>query len=401
MSTTSAPDGTAARSNLLLAAGVFGWLVVILSCLIRADLRAAAPALWWVACVIHLCLLLSLRGAFDHPRSGRWHVHGFALLAVGLAAAGVWPANGLTPVLLVTNAWMIGFVFHRPWVIAILIGQSIFLAVVMPTQGLDVTGVAGYAALLAFATLMVEIAVREAHARQLAATTMTRLDEANAVLQGVTVELASAHARLADQSRVEERLRIARDVHQTVGHELTALSINLEVASHLTEGDAASHVAAALTLAKSALTNVRDAVSTMRDGSGNLRAEIESLAASTPSPRVSVDIGPQVDSCGREVVGVLVRVAREALMSAARHSSAETAVIRIVRDEDVVVLRVDDDGQGILVVSEGNGLRGMAERVGQLGGELTLTTGPGAGFHLEARIPVEGPVPGGPEQVRS
>ena len=102
----------------------------------------------------------------------------------------------------------------------------------------------------AFATASSMLALREAAARE--------------ELAAVNVALRAAHAKLADNSRTEERLRISRDLHDTLGHHLTALSLQLDVASRVSDGKAAEHIRQAHAIARLLLSDVRDVVSTLR-----------------------------------------------------------------------------------------------------------------------------------------
>ena len=98
-------------------------------------------------------------------------------------------------------------------------------------------------------------------------TSYTALSEAKAreELAQVNAELRATQALLAESSRTAERVRIARDLHDLMGHHLTALSLNLEVASHVSEGKSLEHVQKAQTLTKLLLSDVRETVSTMRE----------------------------------------------------------------------------------------------------------------------------------------
>src|SRR6185295_9696641 len=110
-------------------------------------------------------------------------------------------------------------------------------------------------------------------------------------LARANVALIAAQDLLAQQSRVAERLRIARDLHDAVGHHLTALSLQLEVASHKADGAAAEHVHQAQSIARLLLADVRAAISAERDAAPlDLRPALERMVAATPGPRVELEI---------------------------------------------------------------------------------------------------------------
>ena len=100
----------------------------------------------------------------------------------------------------------------------------------------------------------------------------------------LNAELRATRVLLAESARVNERTRISRELHDLLGHHLTALSLNLEVAGHLTEGRAQEHVKQAHTLARLLLTDVREAVSQLREGDAiDLGAALLLLAEHVPA----------------------------------------------------------------------------------------------------------------------
>jgi signal transduction histidine kinase len=109
---------------------------------------------------------------------------------------------------------------------------------------------------------------------------------------GWNAELRATRALLAESARVNERTRISRELHDLLGHHLTALSLNLEVAGHLSEGRVKEHVQQAHTLARLLLTDVREAVSQLREGGAiDLGAALRPLgrerARASPSTWIS------------------------------------------------------------------------------------------------------------------
>jgi len=109
-------------------------------------------------------------------------------------------------------------------------------------------------------------------------------------------ELFAAQAVIASTVRNAERLRISRELHDAWGHELTALGLQLEIASHVTEsGRANDHVLQAKTISRALLTKVRDVVSTLQEAeSCDLQDAFEALASSVPRPVIHLDIGPEI-----------------------------------------------------------------------------------------------------------
>lgn len=243
-----------------------------------------------------------------------------------------------------------------------------------------------------FAVMTGQIARREIIAGRELARVHAELRDAHAELRRTHAELGAAHAeleaaqaRLAETSRTDERLRISRDLHDLVGHQLSALAVNLEVASHLAEGQAAEPVGQARTLAKELLVDVRDVVSRLRDPHTELRVALKDMAAAIPRPAVHLEVADDLPPLGTGPVEALVRCVQEMLTNAVRHSGAENVWVAVDHNAGRVRVTTRDDGRGATEVTPGNGLTGMRERVEGLGG--TLEVDGSAGFRVDVAIP--------------
>ena len=200
-------------------------------------------------------------------------------------------------------------------------------------------------------------------------------------------ELRATRALLAESARVNERTRISRELHDLLGHQLTALTLNLEVAGHLAEGQALEHVKRSHTLAKLLLGNVRELVSQLREtGAIDLAAALRPLTENVPSLDIQLEDPLNVEDPQR--AHVLLRCTQEIITNAVRHAGARHLWIKVYREApDRVVVEARDDGVGADMVNVGNGLRGMRERLQQCGGQLQIETRPGEGFRLRATVP--------------
>jgi signal transduction histidine kinase len=205
--------------------------------------------------------------------------------------------------------------------------------------------------------------------------------------------LARAQAVIAITARDAERLRISRELHDAWGHELTALGLQLEIASHVSEpGRAQDHVMKAKGLARDLLGKVRDVVSTLREGERcDLNDALAALARSVPTPAIHVDISPGV-RVGPEQAHALMRCAQEAVTNAVRHAQAANLWLQVTADGEGVRLVARNDGKARPVVSSpGSGLLGMRERLEHLGGKLAVRTGADFGFTVDAWLPSGAP----------
>ena len=206
-------------------------------------------------------------------------------------------------------------------------------------------------------------------------------------------ELRSAQAIIANTVRDAERLRISRELHDAWGHELTALGLQLEIASNVTEpGRANDHVLQAKGLARALLAKVRDVVAALREAERcDLKDALETLAKSVPTPVIHVDIAPGV-RVSPDRAHALMCCAQEAVTNAVRHADASNLWLRVTADGEGVRLVARNDGSTRPAASApGSGLVGMRERVESLGGKLAVRAGPEFGFTIDAWLPSRAP----------
>jgi signal transduction histidine kinase len=199
----------------------------------------------------------------------------------------------------------------------------------------------------------------------------------------------------ARRTATEERLRMAQDLHDGVGHGLAVIAMQAGVALHVLDRDTAK--------ARESLQAIRD---TSRESLDALRAELTRLATGpTAAPRgvgndlddlpglaariraggLQVELRTRYDAVPAEVSGAAYRVVQEALTNVLRHGGAAAARVAITTEDGALVVSVVDDGQGG-DVQEGLGLQGMRTRVERLGGTL-LVGQTGRGFEVRAAFP--------------
>ena len=221
-------------------------------------------------------------------------------------------------------------------------------------------------------------------------TSYTALREAKArsELAQVNAELHATQALLVQSSRASERIRIARDLHDLMGHHLTALSLNLEVASHVSEGKSLEHVQKAQSLTKLLLSDVRETVSTLREDTElDLSTALGALTRDIPDLKIHLDLPQDLELSDPHRAQVIVRCVQEVMTNTLKHAEAQNLWLELTRTPGGVEISARDDGRGAQEVTAGNGLSGMRERLTSLGGDLSLTSSPGEGFALRARLP--------------
>ena len=210
-------------------------------------------------------------------------------------------------------------------------------------------------------------------------------------LRRLNSELRATRTLLTESSRIAERVRISRDLHDLVGHHLTALSLNLEVASHLVSGTAQDHVRQAQSVAKLLLSDVREVVSQLRENDNiDLTEALKTLVEGVPGLAIHLDMPPRFSVDDPLRAQVLLRCAQEIITNTVRHSGARNLWLRCERtDSNELAIHARDDGRGAGQMQQGNGLTGMRERLAQVGGRLDIVTARDAGFALDAWLPLE------------
>jgi signal transduction histidine kinase len=221
-------------------------------------------------------------------------------------------------------------------------------------------------------------------------STYATLNEAKAKreLAQVNAELRATQLLLADSSRATERLRIARELHDVIGHHLTALSLNLEVASRISEGKTKEHVERSHSIAKLLLSDVRDVVRTLReDETIDISKTLNSLVEDIPKPHIHLTLPDDLELHDPTRVHVLLRCVQEVITNTVKHAEANHLWLSLERTPEGIVIHAKDDGHGAITVTTGNGLRGMRERLEGIGGKLSFSSSPGKGFELNAYLP--------------
>ena len=362
-------------------AGLGTWIVsslVTLTGIARGDLTWPSAGLW-LAAFAAFGLAFSLICWL--PR--RTRAVSVTLMAVQALAALAMVGLGrdtLCAAMLVIVASQTASHFGTRGAAAWVAAQTLLLALVLasffadasPLQVAAVAAAFGGFQLFALATAL--LADRERAARQ-------ELARANA-------ELHATRALVIESSRASERLRISRDLHDTLGHHLTALSLQLDVASRLADGRAAEHILQAHAIARLLLADVRDVVSQLRDSSVvDVADAIRRLVPAAGMLNVHLDAPPSLGVLENERAEAIVRCIQEVMTNAVRHGQARNLWITIADGPEGLGVHARDDGHGAGVLRWGNGLRGMRERFEALAGRVDVQTRAGGGFEVHGVMP--------------
>jgi len=377
------------HARLLRYAGLFTWAVMVLPLwLISGPVDDGDPskvgAGWhaWVAWAVFGFSFAWLSRTLDARRVSLLDYVLLALMIGSAVALSYYSNSGLGVLLLMVAACVLPWLLPLPLSIAALL-VSVLVVVPVYMRALEFSLVEAVMQSLLYAGFTCFVFATGYVARQqvLARDEQRRLN----------AELRATRALLAESVRVNERTRISRELHDLLGHHLTALSLNLEVANHLVSGQAQEHVTQAHTLAKLLLSDVREAVSRLRDDDAiDMRATLLPLADNVPGLRIDMDMPLAFLLDDPERAHVLLRCTQEIITNAVRHAEASLLRLCYRLDGDAVLLEARDDGRGADGATAGNGLLGMRERLAAHGGALQVETSPGNGFTVRLRLPVEG-----------
>ncbi|QXV58806.1 sensor histidine kinase [Amycolatopsis sp. TNS106] len=198
-------------------------------------------------------------------------------------------------------------------------------------------------------------------------------------------KLEAANQEIATLAVAGERERLARDLHDILGHSLTTITVKAGLARRILESGkddtrALQEIREVEGLTRSALSDIRATVSEYREVS--LSAEVAGARAALRAAEIDADLPHAVDNVDPALHRTFGYVLREAVTNVIRHSGAKRVKARFGK----TWLEVEDDGEGGDATA-GNGLRGLAERLDAVGGTLTATTPPGGGWLVRAEVP--------------
>ena len=255
-----------------------------------------------------------------------------------------------------------------------------------------------------FALVMVSTTIKEKKSREM--------------VERINRELVSTQHLLNQAAEQAERLRIARNIHDLLGHHLTALTINLQVAGRQTDTlqvDAASEenkqkvkesIEQCHGLSKLLLSDVREAVSDIRDKSSiELKSAISAISERLPNLKVEVEYANDVQIEDVNTADVVIRCIQESFTNSLKHSKATQIQVKFKQESNRVTIEIQDNGNAIVTkagtrgrksnikvntdkeIVSGNGLTGILERVNLLKGQAHFSLNE-IGFHTQLSVPI-------------
>ena len=315
-------------------------------------------------------------------------------LAIATIAAYIIPESG--------NLWLMALplvgqavlVLPRRWLV--FYSVLVVAAFIIPggfVYGWDnaLASVLGYTAGVVFVVVFTQVYANELKAR-------TEIQHLVARLEDMNRQLGAYAVQVEELATTKERNRLAREIHDSLGHFLTVVNIQLEAAQAVFESDpttAQDALAKAQALTKEGLAEVRRSVAALRASPMEgrpLEAAIEALLEKSRATGMLADlrVSGQARELAPQVEHTLYRVAQEGLTNVHKHARASHVTLLLdYSAEESVSLVLEDNGVGLDAegLGEGFGLIGLRERVIILGGDLTITSEHAQGTRLEVRIP--------------
>ena len=362
----------------------------VLKAVVDRDLLGSRLGLV-IAMASAYALLLTVALHFVEQRGTRAHLYALLGIAFALGAGAVMMSRGAAFLLLMPLVFT-GVIFLTPaGATAVVIACSVVTLSSWKLQGLSAAALARELAIwispLLFTVVLSRIVLSQHRARAEMEKLAHQLGDANE-------QLRSQAAAVEELAKTKERNRIARDIHDGLGHYLTVVHVQLEAAQALLARDprtAREALLKAQELTREGLAEVRRSVALLR-GSGPQRplvAAIEKLAGECSADGIATAL--KVSGTPRplpEPVEItLYRAAQEALTNVRRHARAAHLFIELAFSQsDGIRLRVEDDGVGDDGMGQGFGLIGLRERAESVGGKVAVRSARGQGFTLEVEL---------------
>ncbi|MEU4175679.1 sensor histidine kinase [Streptomyces sp. NPDC026589] len=359
-------------------------LSLVIGVLTLAMDELAMPAWAWSAILAVWFAATNLSVSPLPGRTGRLLFYGCAVLTSWVLLMTVSSSGSMVVTLLIVIAAMGTYLVPMGWVLCVVLLNCLATSAYAWSAGADLIKTIASAVFY----LIVHLAVVST------AYAMSREALLRAEMEQKNLELEAAGVLLEESAAASERLRISRELHDSLGHQLTVLSLELAAAQHRLEKEAAQHgegpavlehLRRAGSMAKDVLADVRSTVGELRVPSqADLQQDLERLARAVPSLEIHVEVDAEVDA-DEEKTAVLIRVAQEIITNTIKHAGAAELALTVKWEDGTLTLSGINDGATPRNITMGNGLTGLKERLKPLGGHLTVRTTPQ--FTVEARLP--------------
>lgn len=223
-----------------------------------------------------------------------------------------------------------------------------------------------------------------------------KTEKLNKELESANQTLKEYSTKLEELTVAKERTRIAQEIHDSIGHSLTALSMNLEFAENaisINPEKAKEVVRKAYNITKDCMVNLRKAVSMLKETSSleNLRKAINEIFKNfevTNKIRFILEMEEEVETVKPEIKYCIYKTVREAITNGIKHGHATFFTIEILKNSREVILQVTNNGLECDNITKSNGIIGIENRINALSGTVDFYSEKGSGFTIKANIPL-------------
>jgi len=223
----------------------------------------------------------------------------------------------------------------------------------------------------------------------------TRIESLNIQLEDANLTLKKYSAKIEELTIAEERTRIAQELHDSIGHSLIALKMNLEYAENVLELQpikAKEVINKAQSISKDCILNLRRAVNILKEDTsmGNLREAINELFQNfkeTNRIKMHLEMDEKVEATNPDIKNCIYKTVREAVTNGIKHGNATVFSIEVFRSSDMIILKVKNNGLECKSMIKSDGIQGIEDRITTLGGKVNFSCEKGYGFTIEASIP--------------
>ncbi|RWZ54517.1 sensor histidine kinase [Halobacillus fulvus] len=235
-------------------------------------------------------------------------------------------------------------------------------------------------------------------AQETVAEQYDQLNESHAALKDAHDQLKIYSEQVEEWTVMEERNRISREIHDTVGHKMTALLVQLQVAKELRSVDpekSAATIQVCEDLARNALQEIRMSVRTLQEGPETYLSFIAKTRALLQDYQETTGLVSELHVEGESknippsIQLTIIRIIQEAVTNAVKHGNAKRCEVSVRVTESKVDVRIFDDGSGTPDIEPGFGVLNMKERVQEHGGQLTFHSEHTRGFEIKAVFPLK------------
>lgn len=203
-------------------------------------------------------------------------------------------------------------------------------------------------------------------------------------------QLEIAQSKLQEKTKIAERHAISRELHDCLGHHLVTLKVQLELIQRHAPNIMQSKLLIAKEITQTLINDLRGVVDEMKESElAPLHTALNNMLSGIVNPKVSLSLPPQMPNLTSEVQKTLYRCIQECLTNTIKHSHASTLDIKIEHKENVLKVKIRDNGKGAKNLKFGNGLSGLIERTQLINGKIEFNTGINQGFSATLTIPTK------------